>query len=135
MAEVGDGVEGGGEDGELPRRCVRGSAEPVWGYPVFGLSAARVGATIYTPEHRRLTALLRSLREEAGLTQYEVAERLGRPQSFVSKYESGQRRLDLVELRWIARALRVPLAELVARFETSVARMPRRQGTDRRRSD
>ena len=61
--------------------------------------------TIYTPEHRWVVALLRTIRQEAGLRQVDVAQRLGRPQSFVSKYESGQRRLDLVELRAICGAL------------------------------
>jgi transcriptional regulator with XRE-family HTH domain len=42
---------------------------------------------------------------ERGLTQADVAERLGRPQSFVSKYERGERRLDLVEFLSIADAL------------------------------
>jgi transcriptional regulator with XRE-family HTH domain len=54
---------------------------------------------------------------EAGLRQAQVAKRLGKPQSFVSKYESGERRLDLLELRQVCRALRVSLTEFVRRFE------------------
>lgn len=84
--------------------------------------AAGVGANIYSPEHRKLTALLRSLRENAGLTQVQLAARLRRSQSFVSKYEAGQRRLDLVELRQLARALGLSLPDVVARFEASLAR-------------
>lgn len=61
--------------------------------------------------------LLRGYREEAGLRQTELAERLGRPQSFVSKYEAGERRLDLVELKGICTVLGVPLAELVRRWD------------------
>jgi transcriptional regulator with XRE-family HTH domain len=57
-----------------------------------------------------------TLRKKAGLRQTEVANILGRPQSFVSKYESGQRRLDLIELEAICHALGVTLAELVERF-------------------
>lgn len=83
--------------------------------------AAWVGGNIYTPEHRKLTALLRSLREDAGLTQVELAGRLRRSQSFVSKYENGQRRLDLVDLRRLARALKLSLPEVAARFEASLA--------------
>jgi transcriptional regulator with XRE-family HTH domain len=52
-----------------------------------------------------------------GLSQVDLARRLRRPQSFVSKYESGQRRLDLIELRAISRALGVDLLDLVRRFE------------------
>jgi transcriptional regulator with XRE-family HTH domain len=46
---------------------------------------------------------------EAGLTQVEVANRLERPQSFVSKIESGERRVDVVELSELARIYRRPL--------------------------
>ena len=45
---------------------------------------------------------LRQAREDAGLTQVEVAGRLGRPQSYVSKCESGERRVDVIELAWFA---------------------------------
>jgi transcriptional regulator with XRE-family HTH domain len=46
---------------------------------------------------------------EAGLTQVEVANRLKRQQSFVSKIESGERRVDVVELSELAKAYRKPL--------------------------
>jgi len=52
---------------------------------------------------------LKQARREAGLTQVEVADRLKRPQSFVSKMESGERRVDVVELSDIARMYRKPL--------------------------
>jgi transcriptional regulator with XRE-family HTH domain len=54
---------------------------------------------------RRLAELLVAYREQAGLKQSELAERLGRHQPFVSNLEAGQRRLDLVELLDIAAAL------------------------------
>jgi transcriptional regulator with XRE-family HTH domain len=76
-----------------------------------------VPRTIYTEEHRRLVELLRERREKAGSRQLDLAERLGRPQSFVSKYEAGQRRLDLVELRAICEALGVDLVKLVREWE------------------
>ena len=53
--------------------------------------------SIRTPRHQRLIDLLIETRKEAGLTQIVLAERVGRPQSFVAKYENGERRLDLVE--------------------------------------
>lgn len=71
----------------------------------------------YGRERRRLAALLRTLREEAGLRQIDVAQALDVPQSFVSKYESGERRLDLVELREVCEALHTTVTNLVARFE------------------
>lgn len=67
-----------------------------------------------------LGQLLKSIREERGLLQREVAERLGAPQSFVSKYESGERRIDVPELRHIAEVLDVPFDGLLKRFEKSL---------------
>lgn len=61
--------------------------------------------SIYSDEYRQLCALLREIRRSADLTQVQVADRLGVPQSFVSKYESGERRLDVIELRHVAAAL------------------------------
>ena len=52
---------------------------------------------------------LRQARKDAGLTQVEVARRLGRTQSFVTKAERGERRLDVVELRAFARVYRKPM--------------------------
>ena len=53
---------------------------------------------------------LKQARESAGLTQEEVARRLSRPQSFVSKCESGERRVDFVELRYFARLYKKPIS-------------------------
>jgi transcriptional regulator with XRE-family HTH domain len=70
-----------------------------------------------TTPHERLLSLLRLVRTEAGLTQTEVAQRLKQPQSFVSKYESGERRLDILELREVCQAIGVPLLEFIGRLE------------------
>lgn len=48
------------------------------------------------PEHRLLCELLAKAREDAGLSQENLAKRLKKPQSFVAKYEGGQRRIDVV---------------------------------------
>jgi transcriptional regulator with XRE-family HTH domain len=53
---------------------------------------------------------LRQARRDAGLTQVDVAGRLGRSQSFVTKVETGERRLDVVELRAFARLYRKPVS-------------------------
>jgi len=55
-----------------------------------------------TDDYRRMLERLREARLAAGLTQVQVAERLGKPQSFVSKVELGERRIDPVELRRFA---------------------------------
>jgi transcriptional regulator with XRE-family HTH domain len=59
--------------------------------------------SLYSSEYERFLLLLRSAREGAGLTQIETARRLNRPQSFVSKCESGERRVDVVELSQFCR--------------------------------
>ncbi|MGB0920629.1 MAG: helix-turn-helix domain-containing protein [Alphaproteobacteria bacterium] len=59
----------------------------------------------FTSEYALFRAMLVQEREKAGLTQAEVAARLGKPQSFVSKYEAGQRRLDVIELITIAKVI------------------------------
>jgi transcriptional regulator with XRE-family HTH domain len=63
---------------------------------------------------------LQVLRLDAGLTQAELAERVGQSQSFVSKYESGERRLDVLELRRICGALGLGLTDFVRRLEESL---------------
>lgn len=63
---------------------------------------------------------MRQVRVEQGLRQQELADRLGKPQSFVSKYESGERRLDLIELRHVCETMRVSLQDFVRRFEESL---------------
>lgn len=67
---------------------------------------------------RRLQRLLRTVREEAGVRQVDLASDLGVPQSFVSKYESGERRLDLVETRAVCRSLGITLDSVLVRFDS-----------------
>jgi transcriptional regulator with XRE-family HTH domain len=57
----------------------------------------------HTPQYRRLLEALRRAREAAGLTQGQVAARLKTYASFVSKCESGERRLDVIELAALCR--------------------------------
>jgi transcriptional regulator with XRE-family HTH domain len=67
-------------------------------------------------ERKTLLALLRQLRSDAGLTQAQLAARLHRDQTFVSKYESGERRLDILELRAVCRATDMDFVEFIARL-------------------
>lgn len=61
--------------------------------------------SIYTERHKKLCELLKQQRKAAGLTQTIVAERLGKPPSYVAKYEGGDRRLDILELIDVAAAI------------------------------
>ncbi|MGA3070534.1 MAG: helix-turn-helix transcriptional regulator [Terracidiphilus sp.] len=65
---------------------------------------------------RRLAALLRQVRVEARLTQGQIAESIGQTQSYVSKYENGEQRLDLIELEAVCNAVGLPLPEFVRRY-------------------
>lgn len=76
--------------------------------------------SLFTAEQRKLQELLRQVRLGAGLRQQDLAKKLAQPQSFVSKYESGERRLDLLELRQICAAVGVPLREFVERLENAL---------------
>ena len=76
--------------------------------------------TLHSDEHERFRGLLRKARVQAGLTQRDLASRLGVPQSFVSKYESGERRLDVLELRLVCQAVGVSLQEFVRRLEKGI---------------
>ena len=81
-------------------------------------------------DHKIVGEFLASIRQEAGVNQVELARRLGKPQSFVSSYERGQRRVDFVEFALIMKALgRDPgevAAELIARVIPLVRQSDRR---------
>lgn len=78
------------------------------------------------PVYRRFTERLVRARHEAGLTQAQVAARLGKPQSFVSKSEAGERRVDAVELAAFAALYDRPLDWFI---EAPPRRRPRRAST------
>jgi len=63
------------------------------------------GKSVHSPEQEAFCELMVAARKKARLTQQELAKQLGKPQSFVAKYEGGERRLDVVEFLAIARAL------------------------------
>jgi transcriptional regulator with XRE-family HTH domain len=77
--------------------------------------------SIHTAEQKKLQEQLRRLRIEANLSQSNLAKRLAVPQSFVSKYESGERRLDVLELRQVCAALNVSLIEFIAELEEKIS--------------
>ena len=67
--------------------------------------ARRTLKSVHSDEQQLLRELLIQAREDAGLTQQKLARRLKKHQSFVAKYEGGERRLDVIELIRICRAM------------------------------
>lgn len=61
------------------------------------MQKGRLPKSLYTPTYERFLAELRRARTAAGITQVQAAEKLGRPQSFISNCESGERRVDVAE--------------------------------------
>lgn len=72
-------------------------------YPWTKESPRIMAKTIYSKEHKILVERLKKARKEAGLDQIAVAKLLGVTQSQISKIESGQRRIDIVQLKAFAR--------------------------------
>ena len=79
----------------------------------------RIGGLSVERQHDRkvFLRLLRRVRVEAKLTQAELAKILGVTQARISKYEQGERRIDVLELKTICDAVRLPLTEFARRFE------------------
>lgn len=63
-----------------------------------------VDKSTFTPAYTALRERLVSLRRRAGMTQRELADRVGRERSFVARIEQGERRIDLVEFVWVCEA-------------------------------
>jgi transcriptional regulator with XRE-family HTH domain len=76
--------------------------------------------TIYSAGYTMLLRRLTRVRKQARVTQEKLAERLGRTQSFVSKCERGERRLDIIELRAWCSALRVSFPAFVADLDKAL---------------
>ena len=73
--------------------------------------------TLWTYRQQAFRKALRTLRQQAQLSQAALAERLGKPQSFVSKYESGERRLEYLEVEMICLACNTTLSRFASEFE------------------
>ena len=75
--------------------------------------------SLRTPRQQLLQSLLVDARKAKGMTQAEVATALGKPQSFVAKYENGERRIDVIEFVDIAAALGVVPGDILAQVEST----------------
>lgn len=76
--------------------------------------------TVHSPEYQCLLRELRRAREAAGLTQADVAQRLDEPQSWVSRVESGETRMHLIEFRFYCQAIGRDPVEFMATLEASL---------------
>ena len=74
---------------------------------------------ISSPKYKYFCKLLIEARKAKGLTQEDVADSLKRPQSFVSKYENGERRLDVVEFIEIAKIIGITPQDIIEKIQTS----------------
>lgn len=97
--------------------------------------------TLYRPENTLLRTQLRQTREAAGLTQVDLSEAIGKSQTFVSDVERGVRRLDVVELWEICRAMGIDFVGFTAEFQAaadalrlSKAKRAKSTGLPRRRT-
>ena len=69
--------------------------------------------TVHSKQNSQLCALLTEARKKAGYTQQQLADILQKPQSFVAKYELGERRLDVIEFLTISKILKVDAAKII----------------------
>lgn len=92
------------------------------GYAILGYIFEFVKKTLNKKEYKILLEQLYRLRLGSGLRQSDLADKLQVPQSFISKIESGERRLDLIELREICMALGSNLKEFINEFEKALTK-------------
>jgi hypothetical protein len=88
----------------------------------FGLQDGQVSKSIFSAEYRTFRELLRDLRVSKGVTQAQLSTSLGMAQSFVSKYEMGERRLDFVEVNRICSELGISLEAFVRSYAAALTK-------------
>lgn len=77
--------------------------------------------SVHTPEYRLFLRLLREVRKSSGISQEELAEAIGETQSWVSKLERGERRIDVIETHTICAALGFGFSRLMTRLDREIA--------------
>lgn len=79
--------------------------------------------TTHTPQYQRLVDLLIETRRRARLTQQQVADRLGKPQSYVAKVEGAERRIDVVEFALLVQAMDAEPVALLTELLSEIEKM------------
>jgi transcriptional regulator with XRE-family HTH domain len=82
----------------------------------MGTRARKLDKSVHSAGQIAFCELMVKARKAAGLTQHELAKRLRRPQSFVAKYEGGERRVDVVEFVEICKAIEADPNKLLKTF-------------------
>jgi transcriptional regulator with XRE-family HTH domain len=78
--------------------------------------------SIHSARYAVFLKMLKKARQDAGFTQIDIARKIGETQTFVSKCERGERRIDVVELRTFCRAFGVSLSHFVSALERAITR-------------
>jgi transcriptional regulator with XRE-family HTH domain len=81
--------------------------------------------SIHSTSYAVFLKVLKKAREDAGLTQAQLAQRIGETQTFISKCERGERRVDVVELRTFCHAFDLSLEAFVAKLERAMSKVKR----------
>jgi transcriptional regulator with XRE-family HTH domain len=93
---------------------------PNLGYAILGYNFSFMKKSFNSKEHKILVELLYQLRISAGFRQVDLASMLKVPQSFISKIESGERRVDLIELRTILKCFNTDIIEFLSELEKKI---------------
>ncbi|MDB5607319.1 MAG: transcriptional regulator, family [Bradyrhizobium sp.] len=86
----------------------------------MGTRARKLDKSVHSEGQSAFCELMVGARKAAGLTQRELADRLHKPQSFVAKYEGGERRIDVVEFLTICQAIGVDSAKLLKALKNAI---------------
>lgn len=92
------------------------------GYPAIGFKLGVVTRSVHHPAYAALLTGLVAARRSAGVHQARLAKLLGRPQSFVSKFENGERRLDVVEFLAVCQVLAIDPTSILENVEAALAK-------------
>lgn len=88
-------------------------------------------STLHSNNYQIFRTLLINARTDAGLTQVNIAEKLNKPQSYVSKYERGERRLDFPEFIELAEIMGIDIAKFVDAYKASITNVKHKNKRNR----